>query len=190
MSGSGSTTPTPNTPHPLRVATPALRSPTTSRLYTSSPPDPNTSDTRPEHSASARGHRPALDPETSTTGLATAPGPSYSSSTVILPEALPRMHVRSTSSSSSRDDLADTDEPTVVQRFEQPVMGEPPAKKKRTRMLLTPYQSSVLNALFSQVSISIRLCTCALMSFSLGFPPPPCVKRLADPSGSAHERFR
>ncbi|EIN06522.1 homeobox-domain-containing protein [Punctularia strigosozonata HHB-11173 SS5] len=60
------------------------------------------------------------------------------------------MRMRSPSSSSSRDDLADTEEPAVVQRFEQPVMGEPPAKKKRTRMLLTPYQSSVLNALFSQ----------------------------------------
>lgn len=115
MSGSGSTTPTPNLPS-HHTATPT--------------PDPTTS--RPHY-----------------THFHQVEGPSHQHQPTS-PAETREMRMHSPTSSSSPGDLADWEEHGTSQHSEQPTMGEPP-KKKRTRMLLTPYQSSVLSSLFAQV---------------------------------------
>ncbi|KAG5636172.1 hypothetical protein H0H81_008922 [Sphagnurus paluster] len=59
---------------------------------------------------------------------------------------------KSSPSSDSQDDMADTemDETPSHQQSETPVAPAPPPKKKRTRTLTTPHQSAVLHALLAQ----------------------------------------
>lgn len=64
-----------------------------------------------------------------------------------------RQSDRSSPSSDSQGGMADTEEGPRSER--SPAPSEPP-KKKRTRTLTTPHQSTVLHALLAQVSPSIH----------------------------------
>jgi hypothetical protein len=65
-----------------------------------------------------------------------------------------RMGARSSPSSDSQDDMADTEmDGRRTQPTETLPLAVAPPKKKRTRTLTTPHQASVLHALLAQVHV-------------------------------------
>lgn len=102
-----------------------------------------------------------------------------------------RQSDRSSPSSDSQGGMADTEDGEQSHRSgRSPAPSEPP-KKKRTRTLTTPHQSSVLHALLAQVGIisldiaAVIDCFCSHVFLLL-----PCGRKLVGQSDSAPGKYK
>ncbi|KAF5376454.1 hypothetical protein D9615_008608 [Tricholomella constricta] len=159
MSKSRSATPTPNTfSSNITPSTESTTSRTYSHEHTPSVPTlgggESSYPSRPAHPHSL----PSLSSETS--HRASRPVQPTESSTDLTmakrfrresPQMLGGPTDKSSPSSDSQDDMADTEmDDRQVSQAEAPAPAVPPPKKKRTRTLTTPHQSAVLHALLAQ----------------------------------------